>query len=103
MLLETTKVLESGRRPHREQQLLASSVIHVAVMGLFWAAMGLSRGTEEPGRAIIMYEIVHWAFPKLHSEELESSIPGCAIHRHEPGNIIQPLLCSCLSLSYLSK
>lgn len=65
--------------------------------------MGLSRGIEEPERAIILYEIVHWAVPKLHSEELEISIPGCAIHRHEPGNIIQPLLFSCLSLSFLSK
>lgn len=70
---------------------LASSIIYVAEIGNCWAAIGLSGGR---GRPIILYEIVHWAAPKLHSEELDSNIPGCAIHRHEPGNITQPFLCS---------
>lgn len=76
------------------QGTIVSDSLHPSFMWLRETIAGQQWGRVGGGGGhIILHEIVHWAAPKLHSGELGSNIPGCAIHRHEPGHIIQPFLC----------
>lgn len=91
-MLETIKVLGWEKAT---QGITVAGSLHPSFIRLRYAIAGQQWGRLGTGKETIMfYEVAHWAVPNLQGEELDSSIPGCVIHRHVPGKIIQPFLCS---------